>query len=80
MIVTYSVSKAELNADFIEIIKRTFKTERVSILIEEEMDETERIIANKKLHDKILKGDEDFRVGNNIVKFEGNSFSEKFGS
>ncbi|TAH02761.1 MAG: hypothetical protein EAZ15_04675 [Sphingobacteriales bacterium] len=80
MTVTYNVSRNELNADLIELIKLTFKTERVLIQIAEDIDETERIMANKKLCDKILKADDDFSIGANVVKFEGNLFSEKYSS
>ncbi len=77
---TYNLSKSELNSDFIESIKNTFKSERISISIEEEIDETERIYLNKQLHEKILKASEDLKDAKNIVRFEGNEFIEKFGS
>lgn len=80
MTVTYNVSRNELNADLMELIKLTFKTERVLIQIAEDIDETERIMANKKLYDKILKADNDFSIGANVVKFEGDLFSEKYSS
>jgi hypothetical protein len=80
MTATYSLSKAELNADFIESIKNTFKSERISISIEDEVDETERILENKALYDKIMQASEEANKKKNIVRFEENEFMEKFGS
>ena len=80
MTATYSLLKSELNTEFIVSIKNTFKSERISISIEEEMDETERIYLNKRLHEKLLKANENVKDEKNIVRFEGNEFIEKFGS
>ena len=80
MTATYSLLKSELNADFVETIKKTFKSERISISIEEEIDETERIYLNKALHEKILKASEEVNDDTKIIRFEGNEFIEKFGS
>jgi hypothetical protein len=80
MTATYSLSKAELNADFIESIKNTFKSDRISISIEEEIDETERILENKALYEKIMNASEEVKEKKNIVRFEENEFIEKFGS
>lgn len=80
MTATYSLLKSELNTEFIESIKNTFKSERISISIEEEIDETERIYLNKALHEKLLKANENVKDEKNIVRFEGNEFIEKFGS
>jgi hypothetical protein len=79
MVATFSLSKAEFNADFVESIKRAFKSDRISIIIEDELDETDRILQNKSLYDKILKGSEDITQGKNVVSFEGNEFIEKYG-
>ena len=57
MTATYSISRDELNADFIEAIKRTFKTEKVFIQIDEVMDETEYLLstpANKDFLEKSI--------------------------
>ena len=80
MTATYSLSKAELNAEFIESIKSTFKSDRISISIEEKMNETERIIENKSLYKKIMNATVEATENKNIVRFEGNEFIEKFGS
>ncbi len=80
MTATYSLSKAELNAEFIESIKKTFKSERISISIEEEIDETERILENKALYEKIMNAEEEAKEKKNIVRFEENEFIEKFGT
>ena len=80
MTATYSLLKSELNADFVESIKKTFKSERILISIEEEIDETERIFLNKSLNEKILKASDEIKNEKNIVRFEGNEFIEKFGS
>lgn len=79
MTATYSLLKSELNSEFIESIKNTFKSERISIFIEEEIDETERIYLNKVLHEKILKASDHVKDEKNITRFEGNEFIEKFG-
>ncbi len=79
MTATYSLSKAELNAEFIESIKKTFKSERISISIEEEMDETERILENKALYEKIMNAEEEAKEKKNMIRFEENEFIEKFG-
>ncbi len=80
MTATYSLSKAELNAEFIESIKNTFKSDRISISIEEEIDETERILENKALYEKIMNAEEEAKEKKNIVRFEENEFIEKFGT
>jgi hypothetical protein len=80
MTVTYSLSKAELNAEFLESIKSTFKSDRISISIEEEVDETEKILENKAFHDKIMKASEEAKANNNIIRFEGDEFMKKFGT
>jgi hypothetical protein len=80
MTATYSLSKAELNADFIESIKNTFKSDRISISIEEEIDETQRILENKALYEKIMNASEEANEKKNMVRFEENEFIEKFGS
>ena len=80
MTATYSLSKAELNAEFIESIKSTFKSDRISISIEEEIDETERILENIALYEKIINASEDANKKKNIVRFEENEFFEKFGT
>ncbi len=80
MTATYSLSKAELNAEFIESIKSTFKSDRISISIEEEIDETERILENKALYEKIMNASEEANKKKNIVHFEENEFIEKYGS
>ena len=80
MTATYSLSRSELNADFLEALKKTFKSERVFIQIEEEIDETERIELNKPLFDKVVKASNQMKKGKHIVKFEGTEFMEKYGS
>ncbi len=79
MIATYSIRKNELDSNFIKSIKKTFKSERISILIEEETDESERIMQNKPLYEKLLKSSDKFTEAHKVI-FEGNEFMEKFGS
>ena len=66
MTATYSISRDELNADFIEAIKRTFKTEKVLIQIDEVMDETEYLLSNPANKAKLLESLENDRNGNMI--------------
>jgi hypothetical protein len=53
MTATYSLTKSELNTDFIESIKNTFKTDRITILVEEELDQTDKIIADATRKKKV---------------------------
>ncbi|TAH00527.1 MAG: hypothetical protein EAZ15_08825 [Sphingobacteriales bacterium] len=69
MTATYSLTKAELNADFIESIKKTFKTNRITILVEEELDETEMILADAERLKRLDKSIAQLRAGN-VVKID----------
>lgn len=80
MTATYSLSKSEFNAEFVESIKKTFKSERISISIEEEIDETERILQNDYLQNKILNASKEIKDEKNKIRFDGNEFIEKFGN
>lgn len=66
MTATYSISREELNADFIEAIKRTFKTEKVFIQIDEVMDETEYLLSNPANKAMLLESMENDRNSNMI--------------
>ncbi|MFN0082028.1 MAG: hypothetical protein ACKVOM_05880 [Ferruginibacter sp.] len=81
MTATYSLLKSEFNAEFVEKVKQMFKGERISILIEEEIDETERIQNNPALLNKILEASNHLNADDgNIIRFESNEFIEKFNS
>ena len=80
MTATYSLLKSEFNAEFVERVKQMFKGERISILIEEEVDETERIQNNPLLLNKILDASNQLNDDGNIIRFKGNEFIEKFDS
>ncbi len=67
MTATYILSKSELNDNFLEIIKNTFKTERISIQIDEEMDETELILNNPERRKRLDKSIEQLRNGELIL-------------
>lgn len=69
MTATYSLTKAELNADFIESIKKTFKTNRITILVEEELDETEIILADAERLKRLDKSIAQLRVAN-VIKID----------
>ena len=66
MTATYSISRDELNADFIEAIKSTFKAEKLFIQIDEVMDETEYLLSNPANKTKLLESMEQIKVGNVI--------------
>ena len=55
MTATYTISREELNVNFIEAIKRTFKTEKVLIQIDEVMDETEYLLSSPATKDFLEK-------------------------
>lgn len=63
MTATYSISRNELNADFIEAIKKTFKTERVIIQIEEVIDETDYLLSTLANTDFIEKSIQQVKNG-----------------
>lgn len=63
MTATYSISRKELNADFIEAIKKTFKTERVIIQIEEVIDETDYLLSTLANTDFIEKSIQQVKNG-----------------
>ena len=66
MTATYTISREELNVDFIEAIKRTFKTEKIFIQIDEVMDETEYLLSNPANKAMLLQSLENDRNGNMI--------------
>ena len=66
MTATYSISRDELNADFIEAIKSTFKAEKLFIQIDEIMDETEYLLSNPANKAMLLQSLENDRNGNMI--------------
>ena len=63
MTATYSISRKELNADFIEAIKKTFKTEKVIIQIEEVIDETDYLLSTLANTDFIEKSIQQVKNG-----------------
>ncbi|TAE35502.1 MAG: hypothetical protein EAY66_08660 [Sphingobacteriales bacterium] len=69
MTATYGISKHELNADFIEAIKKTFKTEKVLIQIDEVMDETEYLLSTPANSDFIKKSIQQIKNGE-VIKLE----------
>ena len=69
MTATYSLTKAELNADFIESVKKTFKTNRITILVTEELDETEIFLADAERLKRLDKSIAQLRAGN-VVKID----------
>lgn len=63
MYTTFHINTKELNIDFLNGIKALFKNKRVSITIEDEMDDTEYLLAgdaNRKILEKSLKSDEGY--------------------
>lgn len=58
MYTTFHINTRDLNIDFLNGIKALFKNKRVSIIVEEEMDETEYLLsgeANRKTLEESLK-------------------------
>ena len=69
MTATYTISREELNVDFIEAIKRTFKTEKVLIQIDEVMDETEYLLSTPANKDFLEKSIQQVKNGE-VVKLD----------
>ncbi len=58
MYTAFHVNANELNENFLNGLKMIFKSKRISIIIEEEQDETEYLLsnpANRKILEKSLK-------------------------
>ena len=65
MYTSYHLNSNELNEDFLASVKKMFKNKRISITVEEEMDETEYLLstpANRKHLEEALKSKEGFEV------------------
>lgn len=63
MYTSYHLNSNELNADFLESVKKLFKNKRITISIEEEMDETEYLLstdANRKHLEDALNSKEGY--------------------
>jgi hypothetical protein len=58
MYTTFHIKASELDETFIKALKMIFKSKRISILVEEEQDETEYLLsspANRKMLEKSLE-------------------------
>lgn len=57
MYTTFHINANELNETFVKGIKAMFKSKRISIIVEEELDETEYLLssaANRKMLEKSI--------------------------
>ncbi len=58
MYTTFHIKANELDENFVKALKMIFKSKRISILVEEEQDETEYLLsspANRKMLEKSLR-------------------------
>jgi tRNA A37 methylthiotransferase MiaB len=58
MYTTFHIKAVELDENFLKKLKRMFGKKNISIIVEEELDETEYLLsteANRKMLDKSLK-------------------------
>ena len=46
MYTSFHLKANELNEDFLKSVKALFKSKRISIIVEEELDETEYLLPN----------------------------------
>ena len=63
MELTYRLNANELNEDFLKSVKALFKTKRISIFVEEEMDETDYLLsteANRKHLEAAIKSNDGY--------------------
>ena len=57
MYTTFHINASELNETFLKAVKTMFKSKRISIIVEEDIDETEYLLsspANRKMLEKSL--------------------------
>ena len=65
MYTTFHINASELNETFVKGIKAMFKSKRISIIVEEDQDETEYLLsseANRKMLEKSLNSKEGFEL------------------
>jgi hypothetical protein len=66
MTTTFRLNTDELDATFIERVKAAFPHQQIEIMVSEP-DETDRIIANPELRDRLLRAIDDIEQGRNLV-------------
>lgn len=66
MTMTFLLNADELNESFIERVKAVFPHQQIKIMVSEP-DETDRIMANPELRDRLLKAIDDIEHGRNLV-------------
>ena len=73
MYTTFHIRANELDDNFLKGIKKIFKSKRISITVEEDLDETDYLLSNpsnKKILEKSLKNAETGRLTEvNIDKY-----------
>ncbi len=66
MTTTFHLNTDELDATFIERVKAVFPHQQIAIAVTE-ADETDRIMANPELRDRLLRAIDDIEHGRNLV-------------
>jgi hypothetical protein len=73
MMATYSLSKEEFNADFVNTVRDLFKSDRLSIVIEEEKSETELLSSDPARVERLNRSIEQFKNGE-VVELDIDKF------
>jgi hypothetical protein len=66
MVTEFHLKTSELNVEFIERIKGLFGDKSISIVIEEEMDDTEYLLANEENKHFLNESIEQYKSGETI--------------
>jgi hypothetical protein len=66
MMTTFHLNTDELDATFIERVKAAFPHQQIAIAVTE-ADETDRVMANPELRDRLLRAIDNVEHGRNIV-------------
>ena len=75
MFATYQLKAEELNMDFFESIKETFKGKDLEISINY-FDETEYLLSSEKNKEILLKRMKDVEEGKNLITFTVEEFEK----
>ena len=66
MTTTFNLNTDELDVTFIDRLKATFPHQQIAIAVTE-ADETDKIMANPELRERLLRAIENVKEGRNIV-------------
>jgi hypothetical protein len=75
MFATYQISSDELNLDFLEVIKETFKGKMIEISIMD-YDETDYLLRSSKNKEILLRRIKDVNDGKNLTTLSKEEFEK----